>query len=173
MSAIGGNLMARAEFERRHPRVGIDQLRRELRHADEELFTVLGAVRGQAKTTRTRRGPIVFAFLATVPLAYGLWASFTGTGARDAAVQVAVAPVEAMTIAMPADAAPAPQIADPPKTRAKRTAVSRPGRVALRQTPRPTGARATRAAERHTLERHVPRPLSPGEFGRAAFLHGR
>jgi hypothetical protein len=167
--------MSSVDFERRRPRVTIQDLRRELRHADEQLFRLLAPARPAPGRLRSSRGPIALALIGMVPLAFGAWASFAAERpTQTAAVHVEVTPIAAMIVPPPAPPEPLsaeyqparperPVTPEPPVPPAPRPAVTR--RVAAP----PKSAEASVAPRQAAWEpprRHVPRPLSPGEFGR-------
>jgi hypothetical protein len=162
--------MSSVEFDRRQPRVTVQDLRRDLRHADERLFTLLEPARPVPTRLRSRRGPIALALIGMVPLAFSAWASFAGDRPpQTAAVRVEVTPIAATILPRPVR--PEPLIAEyraaapeRPVTPASRPAVTRRA-VAATAPPAPAVA-APRQTTWEPPRRHVPRPLSPGEFGR-------
>jgi hypothetical protein len=162
--------MSSVDFERRQPRVTVQDLRRDLRHADEQLFTLLGPERPVSARLRPRRGPIALALIGMVPLAFGAWASFAGQRPQQtAAVRVEVTPIVATVI--PQVLRPEPLIAEyqPAALDRPATPTPRPAspRRALAVAPQSTGTiPSPRPATWEPPRRHVPRPLSPGEFGR-------
>src|SRR5690348_5865900 len=99
--------MSKRDFERRHPRVTVQDLRRDLRHADEQLFALRAPEGLAVPRIRPRRGPIALALAGIVPLALGTWASFGGECPRDAAaVRVEVTPIPATVVPDPVHIAP-------------------------------------------------------------------
>jgi hypothetical protein len=149
--------------ERRHPRVTTDVLRRHLRQADDDLYTarasMAAATNARTRTGIGRRGVVFGAVLfGAVAAATAVWAArgpSTTPQAGDIRVQVT-------TVRSPA-------IVRTDETRMNRAlAVSVPAQQPpARALRRPTGARQVRAVPK-APRRHVPRPLSPGEFGRSA-----
>jgi len=161
--------MSSVDFDRRRPRVTVQDLRRDLRHADEQLFTMRAPEPpGQARI-RSRRGPIALALIGMVPLAFGAWASVAGERPQQtAAVRVEVTPIAAAVVPPPAP--PAPLIAEHPPAAPERQATPAPRPAVARRVvaaaPQSTATAAPRQATWEPPRRHVPRPLSPGEFGR-------
>jgi hypothetical protein len=169
MSRFAGLFMSTRDFERRRPRVTVQDLRRDLRHADEQLFALIVPERPEPARVRPRRGPIALALVGLVPLAFGAWASFAGDRPREtAAVRVDVTPIAATVVpdpvpgALVADDQPAPSERRLPPPR--RAAATRRAVDAASQTIATTAVPQKTAWE--PPRRHVPRPLSPGEFGR-------
>jgi hypothetical protein len=159
--------MSSRNFERRCPRVTVQDLRRDLRHADEQLFALLAPERPVAARIRPRRGPIALALAGMVPLAFGAWASFAGDRPPDpATVRVDVTPIAATVVpdggsSVPLVAEYRPEASETP-VRPRPATARRPVAAAARSV-------ATTAPHKTAWEpprRHVPRPLSPGEFGR-------
>jgi hypothetical protein len=133
-----------------------------LRQADEQLFMVLGGRdRRAASSRRLRRGPVVLALIAMVPLAGALWAAATDRSRPvERSVRVEVTPMPAMIVTSPINRSTPFE---------HRAAEHHPPtlRVAERK---PRAAFAPLAHSRRVSwvapRAHVPRPLSPGEFGR-------
>jgi hypothetical protein len=162
--------MSTRDFERRHPRVTVQDLRRDLRHADEQLFSLRAPERPVSPRIWPRRGPIALALAGMVPLAFGAWASLAGEPPRQAAaVRVEVTPIAATVIPDPVRIAPLvaayqPEPSEQRPQPAPRPATVRRAGVTASQTIATTAAPQKAAWE--PPRRHVPRPLSPGEFGR-------
>jgi hypothetical protein len=106
-----------------------------------------------------------------VPLAFGAWASFGSERPRDlAAVRVELTPVPAtiVTDPVPISSLVAAYQPEPPERRlqsAPHQATARRAIVAASPTMAATKAAPQKVAW-EPPRRHVPRPLSPGEFGR-------
>ena len=144
------------EIDRRHSRVSVTQLRRDLREADEDRFRLTVALaRLGRKPNGTPR------LLAIALLVTGGLGSAVGTTEAPTATMAQMARATT-TPAMPADIMPL-EIAAPtmPVLRERVRPVSRStARTARSSTPIPK-----RTSEFVTL-RETPRPMSPGEFGR-------
>ena len=90
---IAGHFMSSRDLERRSPHVTVQDLRRDLRHADEELFALLGPRPPAAARLRPRRGPVALALVVSAPLAFGMWTTLSGERPRESAsVRVEVTP---------------------------------------------------------------------------------
>jgi hypothetical protein len=157
--------MQPVERDRRHPRVRVDNLRRDLRHADEHLFTLSASARSgeKPKGRRGRTGPVVLSFLLIAALATAVWGARVprSMASRDVRVQVTPVPVSIVNTARASNADVEPPV------RAAQSISMTPRRVARR----PLRAIQTRqqpaVARVHSSQRRsAPRPLSPGEFGR-------
>jgi hypothetical protein len=145
--------------DRRTPHVTRDQLRRDLREADEDRYYLMAALDAE------RNGPgapptfriVLFLTLLTAAFGSAFWS--TRAPALSAADRTAVPVIESeapVPVATPAKPAPAPAAALPlvAPAAAVPTRTARP-RAAAPPAPRP----APRVDQ-------VPRPLHPGEFGR-------
>jgi hypothetical protein len=162
--------MSTRDFERRHPRVTVQDLRRDLRHADQQLFALRAPERPVPPRIWPRRGPIALALAGMVPLALGAWASLGGERPREAAaVQVEMTPIAAAVVPDPVRIAPLVAAYQPEPPERRRPAAPRPATARRAVVVAPQAIAATAAPQKAAWEpprRHVPRPLSPGEFGR-------
>jgi len=155
--------------ERRRSNSSVDDLRRELRDADQERFYLQGAVNTAADEwlSRDRRRPTArrvkkiaaVAFTAGALLFVGgiVWTRLAISRPTDAGQRVTVAPAFKNVRTVDRTDVPArettavqkhPVPATARKTGIRRSILSSPGRV------------------QPTKRARVPRPLSPGEFGR-------
>jgi hypothetical protein len=161
--------MSTRDFERRHPRVTVQDLRRDLRHADQQLFALRAPERPVPPRIWPRRGPIALALAGMVPLAFGAWASLAGEAPREAAaVRVEVTPIAATVVPDPVRIAPLVARSQPEPPERRRQPAPRPAAVprAVVAASQTTATAAPQKAVWAPPRRHVPRPLSPGEFGR-------
>jgi hypothetical protein len=148
--------------DRRLPRVTVQQLRRDLREADEDRFRLTVWHAQQARAPRNSRN-----FAMMFLMAAGLSSAFLNGRAPALATHTvdASAPLPSIPLAfsalVPVAAEPAAipragAIHAKPAARARRTAAIRVN----------VAARAGQAQGLGPRHRHVPRPLHPGEFGR-------
>jgi len=150
--------MSTREFERRRPHVTVQDLRRDLRHADQQLFALLEPAPPVPARIRPRRGPIALALAGMVPLAFGAWASLAGERAHGTTASVGVEVTPTVATIVPDPARPTPLGAEHGPQAPERRLQPAPPTIARTVAPRKAAWEPPR--------RHVPRPLSPGEFGR-------
>jgi hypothetical protein len=169
-------MMSPQGFDRRHSHVSVQDLRRRLRDADEERFhleAALGLAANQWLSAQDGPAPgpprravsrlaTVAAFVVCVTGAIVIaWLSRPATaGTRISDVQLESREITNSPPALP------PAVA----RRMENTAVSAVASLPPRQV-RQTGTRVTNVPRPplpsdEKVRRHVPRPLSPGEFGR-------
>jgi hypothetical protein len=153
-------------IDRRHPRISVDQLRRDLRDADEDRYRLTAALNAQRSWRLLHPGTASLWVLIAAAIGSAMWVVHAPAAqgrSASAPQQVDVrerstsAPQQVDVREIPAAPPEAPRV-EPPRARA-RPAAARTHRTTTRTPVR-------RIAE--PARRHVPRPLSPGEFGRAA-----
>jgi hypothetical protein len=157
--------MQPVERDRRHPRVRVDNLRRDLRQADEHLFTLRASTRPGEKPEgrRGRSGPVLLSFLLMATLATAVWGARVprSRASRDVRVQVTPVPVSIVNSAGAGNADVEPPVRAAQSIAMTPRRVARRARRAIQTRPQPAVARV------HSSQpRSAPRPLSPGEFGR-------
>jgi hypothetical protein len=146
--------MERFRNDRRHPRIRVDDLRRDLREADEDLFRLETALKMKGGSSwlnaRIIGGAVLLAALGSV-----LSVANAPAGAKPLLPAVNASPM--LESATPPGASSSLPVrvryAGPNVAPAQRRAIHRP---------------AARPASALSKARPKPRPLSPGEFGRAA-----
>jgi hypothetical protein len=162
--------MSRLEHERRSPRIHVDDLRRDLRHADQELYAFHSSTnRRAARNRRVQKGTTrtVLVIGLSGGLATAVWGALplhqtTGPRTVHAAVHAVetasqqpaddVAATLTATVVEPAAiAVPSPDRARNRASASTKSITRSPGRA--------------KALSGHPPPRR-PRPLSPGEFGR-------
>jgi hypothetical protein len=157
--------------DRRHPHVSHEELRRHLLAADEERYRL----RSELREREPREGPRRWAGwpqkrrrvavgIGTVlvtglvgGLAWEMCPSSARAGDRQAAVQVVATQVTPQIL-----------VSEPATIRraAAKISLQPRARVVAAQKPQAHAASAVRRVERAPRRASVPRPLSPGEFGR-------
>jgi hypothetical protein len=183
--------------DRRHPRVGVHDLRRDLRDADHDRYR-LAAELEQHRRSRTTSNRLLGAMIIVAGgFTSGLWFTLPGRvhagthhpAEASSAALPATAPVIANERTSTVETAAAPAVSipvesdpqGPATTDAKRQS---PAAVVRRQRrPAPVNSvnaaggrrqigvdRRADAGRANNLRRSRPRPLSPGEFGRQASL---
>jgi len=178
--------MARSSIDRRSRSRSAEELRRELREADEQRYRLEAALSGAAAdwlrqyetVARPASRPIrpivqaaTLCAVAGVFLACGLaWPRFQHSTALTAAASSNVSPMAAAQLTPSAAPAPAPA---PSRT----AAIETPAVVVPSALPIPVrqpfsratkGKHPTQGNRRARAHRIVPRPLNPAEFGRRA-----
>lgn len=173
--------MSRLEHERRVPRIHVDDLRRDLRHADQELYACHASKgRRAARTRRVRKGTsrTVLVIGLSGGLATAVWAALpTHHSHPDSTLHTQAHVVQ--TAALPdgdgRSEAAASLTAEPARLSTE-AAPSNPDRLRRHVSTPATGV-SLRAGSTHgkarastAPPRRRPRPLSPGEFGREPAL---
>jgi hypothetical protein len=177
--------MARSSIDRRSRSLSVQELRRDLREADEQRYRLEAALSGAAAewlrryetavpaSSRSIRPLVQTAALcavAAVFLACGLaWPRFQPSKAATVTASPNVSPMAA-ALPMPA---PTPVLAPMPSRAAaiETPAVAVPFAPAARQQAFPRASKAkhqTQGHRRPPAHRIGPHPLSPAEFGRRA-----
>ncbi len=177
--------------ERRQPRIGVDDLRRDLRDADRDRFQLRSQLEDQLRGRTTSSRILGALILIAGGLTSTLWLTLPG-GAPSP---------QRNTVALPREQ-PGPALVDRRPQPAEPTVVTLDGRATVSagatktSTPEPAAARPAPRRPRTTISRPRassgavgvaptpsgrnepqrpprrprPRPLSPGEFGRQARL---
>ncbi len=157
-----------SRFDRRHPRISHEELRRQLLEADEERFCLRNEIHAARPAARVggmleglpRRTAVAIGTLLAVTLAGGVAWQMCTSWARAAdrsSVRVATVSVPVRTVAEPQAAS---------DVRIVRAAAAAKRAVKVHAVR--TAAAAPHAAPPARSKKTPPRPLSPGEFGRRA-----
>ena len=145
--------METPRIDRRYPHIRVDQLRRDLREADEDRFRLTAALNAQRSWRFLHPGTTSLWVLIAAAIGSAMWVVHA-----PAAQSRGTSPQQHVGVKDTPAAPPDVPRVDPPRAR-PRAAAARTQRTTVRTPVR-------RIAE--PVRRHVPRPLSPGEFGRAA-----
>jgi hypothetical protein len=153
--------------ERRHPLVSVATLRRDLREADHDRFTMkASAAPWAAARPRFRRGPVVLGLFVSAAVATAVWAARPpAVPAPDREVRVQITPVSAHRVTAEQSAVLTADRRQTTSTTLGRGAEHRELRVRRASAER-RPITSTAKVRPTPTRRAGPRPLSPGEFGR-------